>query len=405
MADKVVPMDVRLKVINWPEQTPRGAVSRFCQEHGVSRSWFYELRKRATTETALSALQPRPRTMPVPHPLAVPLAVEELAIRIRKELADAGWDHGPLTVREQLKAAGLAPPAASTLHRIFVRHGLVTPQPQKRPHSATRRFEAGMVDEMWQDDSYDWFLAGGQPCVVFNVLDDCSRSLCSHAASGETTAEAKTSVDKMIQRYQTVPQLFLTDNGSAFNQTRLGWASQLVTYLASLGCKAITGRPGHPQTQGKDERVHQTQQRWLRARPPAHSIDELQDLLDEFDEYYNHHRPHQALGMLTPAEARAQRPHAVPPQPPAPAPAQTPGPRARPRKVSTNGNLCVGEITIRMGAEYANQPVTVLTSTAHITVFTRPAGHLIRTVIVEPGKRYYSNGRPRSYRLGKNRPD
>lgn len=164
MADKVVPMDVRLKVINWPEQTPRGAVSRFCQEHGVSRSWFYELRKRATTETALSALQPRPRTMPVPHPLAVPLAVEELAIRIRKELADAGWDHGPLTVREQLKAAGLAPPAASTLHRIFVRHGLVTPQPQKRPHSATRRFEAGMVDEMWQDDSYE--LSPGTWCTT-----------------------------------------------------------------------------------------------------------------------------------------------------------------------------------------------------------------------------------------------
>ena len=189
MADRVVPVDVRLEVINWPDQAPRGAVARFCREHGVSRSWFYELRARARTEPALSALQPRRRVMAIPHPQAVPLAVEELAIRIRKELADAGWDHGPLSVREKLREAGLAPPAASTLHRIFVRHGLVSPQPQKRPRPAHHRFEFALVDEAWQGDAYQWALAGGTVCAVFNILDDCSRTLCSHAAAGET-AEA-----------------------------------------------------------------------------------------------------------------------------------------------------------------------------------------------------------------------
>jgi len=407
MADKVVPLDIRLEVVNWPVRAPRGAVTRFCREHKVSRSWFYEVRQRARSETALSALQPRARAHPIPHPQAVPLAVEELAVRTRKELADAGWDHGARSVREKLKEAGLAPPAASTLHRIFVRHGLVTPQPQKRPHSADRRFEAALVDEMWQGDAYDWALAGGEPCVVFNILDDCSRTVGSHAAEGETAAEAITAVGKMAQRYQAIPQLFLSDNGSAFNQTRRGWTSRLVTHLASRGCNAITGRPGHPQTQGKDERVHQTQQRWLRAQPAPHTLEQLQQLLEEFDAYYNDRRPHQALGMRTPAQARAQRPHAIAPQPPAPRPAsaKVPVPRARPRKVSTNGNLCVGDITIRMGVEYINQPVTVLTSTAHITVFDRPSGKVIRTVIVEPGKRYYSNGRPRSYRSKRKRPD
>ena len=400
MADRVVPVDVRLEVINWPAGAPRGAVARFCRERGVSRSWFYDLRGRARAETMLSALQPRPRSQPIPHPQAVPLAVEELAVRLRKELADAGWDHGALSVREKLRAAGIVPPAASTLHRMFVRHGLVTPQPRKRPHSADRRFEAGMVDEMWQGDAYDWALAGGDRCVVFNILDDCSRTVASHAARGETAAAAVAAVDRMAQRYQAIPRLFLSDNGSAFNQTRRGWSSRLVTHLAALGCHAITGRPGHPQTQGKDERVHQTQQRWLRARPAPSTLQTLQRLLEEFDAYYNQHRPHQALGMRTPAQARAERAHAIPPQPPAPRPdqAKVPAPRARPRKVSTNGNLCVGDITIRMGVEYTNQPVTVLTSGAHITVFDRPSGKIIRTVIVEPGKRYYSNGRPRSYR-------
>lgn len=406
MADKVVPMDVRLLVIDWPERASRGEVSRFCREHGVSRSWFYEVRQRALTETALSALQPRPRSLPIPHPQAVPLAVEDAAVRIRKELADGGWDHGARTVRQKLRALGVPAPAASTLHRIFVRHGLVDPQPQKRPRSAMRRFEYALVNEAWQGDAYEWSLAEGTGCAVFNILDDCSRTVRSHAAAGETADAAIDAVERMIERYQAVPCLFLSDNGTAFNQTRLGRSSRLIAHLSALGCHPITGRPGHPQTQGKDERVHQTQQRWLRAHPAARTVEALQELLDEFDERYNHDRPHQALGMLTPAQARAQRPHALPPQPPGPKPARVAAEpvRARPRKVSTNGNLCVGKITIRMGVEHTNQPVTVLTSGHHITVFDGRTGKIIRTITVEPSKRYYSNGRPRSYRSTTNRP-
>lgn len=399
-------MDVRLLVINWPEGAPRGEVRRFCREHGVSRSWFYEMRQRARTEPVLSALQPRPRSLPIRHPQAVSLAVEDAAVRIRKELADAGWDHGARTVRHKLLERGVSAPAASTLHRIFTRHGLVDPQPGKRPRSASRRFEYALVDEAWQGDAYEWALAEGRVVAVFNILDDCSRTLCSHAAPGETSAAAIAAVDRAIAAWHTAPCLFLSDNGSAFNQDRLGRTSQLVHHLTALGCKPITGRPGHPQTQGKDERVHQTQQRWLSAQPRPHTVEELQQRLATFDQLYNQHRPHQALGMLTPARARAQRPHALPPEPPHPTTAHPPTPRVRnrPRKVSTNGNLIVGTITIRMGVEHSNQPVTVLTSGHHISVFDGPTGKIIRTVTVEPGKRYYSNGRPRSYRSNPKRP-
>lgn len=405
MADKVVPVDIRLLVINWPEDAPRGAVSRFCREHAVSRSWFYEVRARAGQESALSALVPRPRSLPIPHPQAVPLAVQEMAVRVRKELADDGWDHGARTVAHRLRELGLAAPAPSTLHRIFLAHGLVVPAPQKRPHSALRRFESATVDETWQGDAYDWPLADGSVVAVFNILDDCSRTLCSHAAPGETADGAVAAVEKMIGRYQAVPRRFLTDNGSALNQTRRARPGRLVNHLRALGCTPITGRPGHPQTQGKDERVHQTQQRWLRARPTPETIQELQDLLDACDEYYNTRRPHQALGMLTPAQARDRRPHAIPPTPPEPAePAakdRTDRLRARARHVSNNGNLRVNEITIRMGVEHARHAVTVITTDQTISVFDIPSGKLIRNVTLEPGKRYYSNGRPRSFRLNR----
>ena len=389
-------MDVRALVVTWPENAPRGAVRRFCREHGVSTSWFYDVRARARLESTLSALAPRPRSVPDPHPQAVPAAIEELAVRIRKEKLDAGWDHGARSVRHALLELGLAAPAASTLHRIFVRRGMVVAQPQKRPHAAYRRFEAALVDEMWQLDAYDWRLANGLPCTIFNLLDDCSRSLISRAAPAETSQAALAITRAGIAAWQ-VPCVFLTDNGSALNPARRGRQGQLATFLRSLGCKPITGRVDHPQTQGKDERVHQTQQRWLRAQDPPATLTDLQALLDHFDEHYNHRRPHQALQMRTPAQARRDRPHAVPPLPPPPQPAALAAGADRPllkaRKVPFNGNIIVGKarVSIYLDARYHSTTVMVLATDQTVTIFDAK-GVLIKTIQLEPGKRYYGNG-------------
>ena len=400
MADRVVPMDVRSTVINWPDDAPRGAVTGFCRKHGVSTSWFYEVRARARNEPALAALQPRPRSSPQPHPQAVSPVIEELAVRIRKELADAGWDHGPVTVRHRLLALGLQAPAASTLHRIFIRHGMVTSQPQKRPHTSYRRFEAALVDELWQLDAYQWRLADGTVCAVFNLLDDCSRTLKSSAASAETSEAAIAVTRSAIEQWQP-PCLFLTDNGSALNTSRRGRTSQLGHFLMALGCKPISGQPGHPQTQGKDERVHQTQQRWLRAHPAPATLADLQVMLDVFDEHYNARRPHQALGMLTPAQARAARPRAVPPIPPEPTAATSAPARIKILKVPNQGSLVISasphRFTVYLGAEHNGTTVTAMVTDLTATIFDA-AGHHIRTIQLEPGRRSYGNGRPRGRR-------
>ena len=317
MADRVVAVDVRAEVLAWPADAPRGAVTQFCRAHNVSRSWFYEVRQRAASEPALQVLQPRQRSRPVRHPQAVAAAIEDLAVQIRKDLADEGLDHGPVTVRWHLQQAGLKAPAASTLARIFTARGLVVPQPQKRPKTSYRRFCFTQAHECWQLDAFTWPLADDTTVAVFQLSDDCTRlAVATHVAAGESAVGARAVVAAGIAAYQ-VPVLLLTDNGAAFNRDRMGQSTQLSAYLRGLGCKPITGRPAHPQTQGKNERIHQTLQRWLRARPPAATIAELQALCEEFDEIYNHHRPHQALGMRTPAQALAQAIAAVPPQPPA----------------------------------------------------------------------------------------
>jgi putative transposase len=389
-------MDVRSLVVTWSEDAPRGAVARFVEEHGVSRAWFYEVRARARSEGALAAMQPRSRSSGVRHPQAIPVEVEELAVRIRKELADAGWDHGPLSVRHRLQELGVTAPAASTLARVFTRHGMVVPQPHKRPRSSYRRFEFARVHECWQLDALEWALADGSRCAIFQLLDDHSRYLiASHVAPGERSVDAITVVRSGIERFQ-VPCLLLSDNGVAFNRDRLGHQTQLVALLTSLGCRPITGRPGHPQTQGKDERVHQTLQRWLRARPAAATHQHLQHLVDEFDDHYNHRRPHQSLSMHTPAYVLTHDPTAIAPEPPDPVIASRPV-RAETRRVARNGNISVKDITVQLGCEHSSTEVTVITSNSSLDIFGADGLH-IRSLILIPGKTYYSNGRPRSYR-------
>jgi putative transposase len=397
MADRVVPMDVRAMVVAWPDGAGRGSVSRFCREHRVSRSWFYEVRGRARDTDPLSAMGPKPRTAPGRHAQAIPVEVEELAVRIRKELADAGWDHGPVTVRHRLGELGLKAPAASTLARLFTRRGMVLAQPQKRPRTSYRRFEFATVHECWQLDAFQSALADGSTCVVYQVLDDRSRLLvASHVTAGETAQGAITVIDKGIAAHQ-VPMLLLTDNGSAFNPTRRGQAGQLVAHVQALGCRAITGRPWHPQTQGKDERVHQTTQRWLAARPRPATQADLMSLLEVFDQQYNDSRPHQSLRMRTPAQVVAQEPHAVPPTPPEPAtPSTAPPVRAGRRRVGLNGKISVRYVAIQLGYEHRSTTVTVVLNGDHVAIFD-PGGALIRSLTLEPGRTYYSNGRPRGW--------
>jgi putative transposase len=407
MADRVVGMDVRALAVSFQQDAPRGSVTRFCREHGVSRSWFYKVRARAVAQGPLAALSPRRRDPSRRSPLAISVAVEEAAVLVRKQLADAGWDHGPVTVRHHLAERGLRAPAASTLARVFARRGMVTAQPQKRPRSATRRFEFAMVHECWQLDSFAWPLAQGSIWHVYQLIDDRSRFVvASHVEKEETAAGAVLVLDKGIGAFQ-VPQILLTDNGSAFNTTRRGRRSRLVEHLTALGGRSITGRPGHPQTQGKDERIHQTVQRWLRRQPPAQTPQQLQALVEAFDDYYNHHRPHQSLRMRTPAQAMADGPVAIEPTPDPERPhLATRSPVVvQPRRVDAKGKIKVRYAAILLGCEHANTDVTVLHDEHQIEVFDARGTH-IRSQRLEPGRRYYGNGRPRTYRRDtSNRPD
>jgi transposase InsO family protein len=369
-------------------------VAAFCREHDVSTSWFYKVLARARAEGQIAALEVA-STRPKNSPNQTPEQMIELALNTRTWLQDNGFDHGPLSVAAKLRRQGLQPPSRATLARIFARAGVVTPEPKKKPRSAMRRFVYPAPNCCWQIDATEWTLAGGRVVVIFQLIDDHSRlALASLVADGETAQGALTVVRAAIARHG-VPQKFLSDNGRAFNPTRMGQRGQLVGYLTSLGVAPITGKPYKPTTQGKNERVHQTLMRYLNKQPPAQTTDQLQDQVDTFDQYYNTHREHQALTGRTPQEAWDATPKAEPPTPPV-IPDST-GPEISQRTANRKGIVNSHSIRYQVGEKHAGQTIHIVTENGTIAFYDTRGTHIINHPIPARGTTYVGNGKPRGF--------
>ncbi len=217
---------VRLAISQWPDDAPRGAVSTFCAEHGISRKSFYELRKRARDDGPAAVLEPRSRR-PRSSPSRLTDEVKAEAVQVRAALERSGLDHGPISVHEKMRAMGLPRvPSTASLARIFREAGVARLEPKKKPRSAWRRFVYPAPNACWQLDATEYVLTGGRTCVIFQLIDDQSRfAVASVVARAETAEAAIAVVDKGIAAHG-VPQRLLTDNALALNPSRRGYAGR-----------------------------------------------------------------------------------------------------------------------------------------------------------------------------------
>ncbi|WP_051053742.1 IS481 family transposase [Leucobacter salsicius] len=374
---------IRLAIVQWPEDAPRGSVTAFCHEHEISRNTFYKIQKRARVGSPAQALEPRPRT-PRTTPNRIPDTVREQSIAVRAALDHSGLDHGPISVHDKMKTLGLAAPSVATLARIFRAAGVARVEPKKKPRTAFRRFVYPFPNACWQLDATEYVLAGGRKCVIFQLIDDHSRlAIASLVAASETSQAAIEVVQQGIARHG-VPQRLLTDNGAALNPTRRGRRGALVEYVSALGVEPITGKPYKPTTQGKNERFHQTLMRWLDKHPLARDLVELQALVDEFDAIYNTERPHQGLpGRITPLQAWNATEVAAPPTPPP----LVPGGRTRAKPdesgeavkvVGRNGQAAAIGTMFYIGERWIGRQVHVVWVPAEVCFYTSEGEFLIR---------------------------
>ena len=301
-------------------------------------------------------------------------------------------DAGPVTIAWHLEREGLPVPSTSTIRRILHAAGLVVPEPRKRPRSSWIRFEAAAPNEVWQSDFTHWRLADGSEVEIISWLDDHSRYLLG------CTAFRRVAGDDVVATFTAAgdahgwPAATLTDNGAVYTSRFTGGRNGFEYLLAYLGIRQKNGAPGHPQTQGKIERFHQTLKRWLGQQPAARTIAELQP-------------SSMPSGSPTTSSGRTGRPGGSPrARPTGRRPRRIPPVAAHPATSAsaTTSPTSKGAITLRragrlyhlkVGAAHARRRVLAIVDEQEVTVVALDTGEILSTHRIEPDKGYWRNTR------------
>jgi transposase InsO family protein len=364
------------------------SVSAAAAEYGYSRRHLHRLLARYRLG-GLDEVDPRSRR-PRSNRAATSQAVQERIIELRLALIKDGLDAGPVTIAWHLQAEGHRAPSTSTIRRILHTAGLITPEPRKRPRSSYRRFAAAQPNECWQSDFTHWRLADGTDIEILNWLDDHSRLLLSATALHRVTGDdVVDSFSTNINNYG-LPATTLTDNGTVYTARFTRGKNAFEYLLAVLGVTQKNGHPGHPQTQGKIERFHQTLKKWLANQPPAPNLHELQNQLDRFRDLYNNERPHRELDRATPAAAYAALPKAT-----APGHGDPAHYRLRYDHVDKDGKISfrrAGRMHhLGIGKANHGKRALAIADNTTVTVIELDTGEILSTHTIEPNKTYWRN--------------
>jgi transposase InsO family protein len=326
-------------------------VSALCRRFGISRKTGYKWLERHRHAADLSDRSRRPHHSPGKTVAEVEQRVLEMRHRhpawggrkLRRRLVDLGHKNVP---------------AASVVHAILTRHGLIDAT-QSDKHRPFQRFERTEPNDLWQMDYKGHFATDRGRCHPLTMLDDHSRyNLVLKACGDERNLTVKTSLIETFQRYG-MPRCILADNGPPWGSygTENNW-TELGVWLVRLGIKLIHGRPSHPQTQGKEERFHRTLKAEVLGTRVFRDLQHAQEAFDEFRPVYNYQRPHEALQMNVPASryCAAKRSY------PSVLPTVEYGSGDKVRKVDESGKISLDGLPHKVGCAFAGQYVAVRAS-------------------------------------------
>jgi putative transposase len=338
-------------------------MARLCAEFGISRKTGYKIYDRYR-DCGAEALTDRSRR-PYRYANRLPPIVEQGILRLKREYPS--W--GAPKIRERLRGQlpGLRCPAISTVHAVLDRHGLVRPRRRRRYRAeGTPLSWPTQPNALWcADYKGEFMLANRRYCYPLTITDFASRYLLACDALS-TTAEvyAFTAFERAFREYG-LPGALRTDNGVPFASAHaLYGLSRLAVWWLRLGIAIERIRPGHPEQNGRHERMHLTLK--LEAtKPAAGNVLQQQARFDAFQACYNRERPHQALGMKVPGEvyAPSSRPYRGLPTLDYPLHDWT-------ATVTTCGRICFKTRKVNLSQVFAGQMVGVRQVDDHIWLVT-----------------------------------
>lgn len=285
--------EARIAFVVRASHVRRGEFSEVCREFGISRVTGYKWVRRAMTSVSLLAGVEEKSRRPHRSPGRTEAGIEEVVVRWRQA---EGW--GAKKICQKLWERGMTVPVA-TIHRILRRHGLVAQE--RRQAAAVRRFERARPNELVQMDFKGEYRVAEGWCYPLTLEDDHSRFLLGlYALSDQRTDSVRRCVIRSFETYG-VPEAMLLDHGIPWWSTTNGFGlTRLSVWLIKQGVTLIWSGIGHPQTQGKVERLHRTLAASLNHHGRPATMAGFETALARFRDVYNHDRPHEALAMDPP---------------------------------------------------------------------------------------------------------
>jgi transposase InsO family protein len=325
-------------------------ISALCRTFGISRKTAYKWLKRERESGAAGLEDQSRRPRHSPNQTVEGMESEVLCVRN----AHPVW--GGRKIRRVLQNQGQdGVPAASTITAILRRHERIDAV-EAQKHKPFQRFEREQPNELWQMDFKGFFaLQTGGYCHPLTVIDDHSRFLVGlKACPNETYTTVQNQLTTIFEQFG-LPDRLLMDNGSPWGDDLQSRHTILTSWLLRLGIAISHGRPFHPQTQGKDERLNRTLLEEVISQHAMASLPESQAHFDAWQHVYNYIRPHEALQLDTPSS------HYHPSFRPFPLvlPPVTYEPNDVIRKVDDSGKIFFHNRRFRVGKAFRHQPVAL----------------------------------------------
>ena len=292
-------MDERLRFV--ARRLEGESMTDLCREFGISRKTGYKIFNRYKEE-GLIALEDRSRR-PVRYANQLPVPIERAIIDAKKDKPH--W--GARKIRELLVrrlAGDVRIPARSTIHAVLDRYGLVKRAGKRRQRALGTSLSSGSVpNALWCVDFKGEFRLGNQAyCYPLTVTDHASRFILACEALEGTKEVPVIAAFHTLFQERGLPDAIRSDNGVPFaSPNGLYNLSKLSVWWLRLGIAIERIKPGHPQQNGRHERMHLTLKQET-TRPACENHLQQQVRFDDFVREYNTERPHEGLAMATPAE-------------------------------------------------------------------------------------------------------
>ena len=344
------PMDERLRFIARLLEGEK--MSPLCREFGISRVTGYKIFNRYK-DCGLDALNDRSRR-PYRQSNKLPFQVERTILGIKKE--HPSW--GAPKIRDKLVRAYpmIKPPAISTIHAVLDRNGLVKRRKRRRYKAqGTALSGAHKPNGLWCADYKGEFMLGNkQYCYPLTITDYRSRYLLTCEGLTSTRTDFAFSVFERAFKDFGLPAAIRTDNGVPFaSGNALFGLSKLSVWWLRLGINIQRIKPGHPEQNGRHERMHLTLKKEA-TKPASFNFLQQQERFDQFIRVYNNERPHQALNGAYPGDlyTPSARAYAPPSEPEYPF-------HDRTIRVTRCGRICFGRRKINLSNVFAGQMVGI----------------------------------------------